>query len=273
MNRIRLSSIPGVETFHRREVIEALSYPVDGPQSRQDVWDTYALHYTGADDLIDGDPGETADDQPAYLAGIQRHYEERRGYSVGYQFAVDWLGGVWELRGWDINCAANRGWNDRTVAVLCLVDGNDPVTAEAVRSINAIWLEAQRRSLRTLALKPHSAIGSTACPGNGIRAQITASKFKPEAFTPTPKPPPSEEDEYMELFMKTAAVRHHARTGAFFLTSALDFVQHLDQGQINHYIAMGIELVPLSNEDVFESYVSYLSSGARPDWAGVPAKP
>jgi len=176
-------TVSGV-TYHPREVWQSPSQPVKGPAFDWSKIDTLPLHYTAADDLIDGDPGESADDLPGYLRAIQNHYLTKRGYSVGYNFAVDWLGGVWEIRGFDYKCAANRGWNERAVAVLCLVDGADPLTAEAVKSVRKILAETNRRAGRSLTVRPHSEIGSTACPGDGIRRQIKANEFTPwEAST------------------------------------------------------------------------------------------
>ena len=268
-----MSVVPGVETFHGWSAWVDPRKPITGPAANRDLWDTFVLHYTAADDLIDGDPGEHAEDLPAYLRGMQRYYVDSRDYSVGYNFAVDWLGGVWMLRGFGIKCAANRNWNHRTIAVLCLVDGGDPMTAEAVASVNAIYAEAERRCGRSMNLVPHSAIGSTSCCGDGIRAQIASGVIRPTLPTPLPPPvPPITEDDDMNLFLATAALRRHSRTGAIFLTSALDFCQHVDAGQVAHYTKLGVKTVPLANEDVFESYVAYLSGGLRPAWALQPLK-
>ena len=176
----RPTSIPGVATFHRREAWQDPALPVTGPNPTMDEWDTFPLHYTAADDLIDGDPGESADDLPAYLRAIQRDYKLNRGYSIGYGFAVDWLGGVWELRGYDIKNAANRNWNHRTGPVLCLVDGADPLTDEAIASVNALYAEGERRCERSLDLAGHRDIGATACPGDGIYNQIQAGLIYPD---------------------------------------------------------------------------------------------
>ena len=192
--------IPGV-TFHPRASWQDPRKPITGPAPIPNRIDTFVVHYTAADDLIDGDPGERADDLPAYLRSMQSSYLSSRGYSVGYNFAVDWLGGVWELRGFDVRCAANKGWNERSIAVLCLVDGQDPLTVEALRSVNAIYAEANRR-YRPLALKGHRDVGATQCPGTGIYAQIRAGLIRPQARPPiepappiTPPPPPTGDDD------------------------------------------------------------------------------
>ena len=191
VDQSRPTSIPGVETFHRREVWQDPKMPVKGPSPTMDQWDTFPLHYTAADDLIDGDPGEHAEDLPAYLRAIQRDYTLNRGYSIGYGFAVDWLGGVWELRGYDIRNAANRGWNHRTGPVLCLVDGDDPLTPEALWSVRALYREANRRTGRHLNDVGHRDIGATACPGGGIYGQIQRGEVTPLTDAELyPKPPP-----------------------------------------------------------------------------------
>lgn len=201
VDQSRPTSIPGVETFHRREAWQDPNLPVTGPAPTMSQWDTFPLHYTAADNLIDGDPGEHASNLPAYLRAIQRDYKVNRGYSVGYGFAVDWLGGVWELRGYDIKNAANRGWNHRTGPVLCLVDGADPLTAEALWSVRALYREAIRRTGRYLDLVGHRDIGATACPGDGIYQQIAAGLVTPltdAELNPRPQPPevipPTEDD-------------------------------------------------------------------------------
>lgn len=184
-----------VETLHSRETWQDPAQPVRGPQIApwSDIDLGVIVHYTADDDLIDGDPGEHADQLDDYLRSIQNHYVTVRGYSIGYQWAVDWLGGVWELRGWDYHNAANLGrkyrkqhgmpdgWNanDHTVSILCLVDGNDPVTKEAAASVRAIVADAQRLAQRDLPVRAHQFLEWTSCAGTGINAQVNAGVFVP----------------------------------------------------------------------------------------------
>jgi hypothetical protein len=164
-------NIPGV-TFHSRLAWVSPAYPVDGPRFDPSGVDTFVVHYTADNDLPDGDPGEDVEDIPGYLRGIQRYYETQRGYSIGYNYAVDWLGGVWQLRGVDFRCAANRGWNERSIAVLQLVDGQDPMTPAALEATRRLLAWCDGHVGRTLKVRPHSEVGSTHCPGDGIRRQI-----------------------------------------------------------------------------------------------------
>lgn len=179
--------IPGIETFHPRESWQDPKYPVFGPLDDPTNNDTIVIHYTAADDLIDGDPGEHAENLPAYMRAMQRSYVLNRGYSLGYLFAVDWLGGVWQIRGWEYQSAANAGHNGHTWPILVLVDGADEATPEAVRSVQLIGYEAQRRANRPQVVKGHgqlrveTGVGTpTACPGAGLQAQVNNGTFNPQ---------------------------------------------------------------------------------------------
>jgi hypothetical protein len=181
---------------HPRQSWVSPALPVAGPAFIPTRVDTVVIHYTAADDLIDGDPGEHADDLPAYLRAIQRDYVTSRGYSIGYNVAVDWLGGSWELRGSDFRCAANKGHNEHTFAILVLVDGNDMATPQAAAEIRRIVGELEALCRRELAIVGHGQLtnpnAATACPGSGLRAQIALGEFSPRWSPPVVVPPPVE---------------------------------------------------------------------------------
>lgn len=197
-----MSLVPGAQTVHTRESWQDPKFPVFGPLDDPSNNVTAVIHYTADDDLIDGDPGEHADDLPAYLRAMQRSYVLNRGHSLGYLWAVDWLGGIWQIRGWEYQSAANKGENATTWPILVLVDGDDPATPEAIESIRLLIAEAGRRAGSPLFIKGHRDIGATACPGAGLYAQIKAGLFSPR---PTPPPiPPSQEDDDMPKHMYIA---------------------------------------------------------------------
>lgn len=199
-----MSLIAGAPTVHARETWQDPSYPVFGPIDDSRNNDTVVIHYTAADDLIDGDPGEHAENLPAYMRAMQKSYVLNRGYSLGYLFAVDWLGGIWQIRGWEYQSAANLNHNAHTVPILMLVDGADGATAEAAASVRLIVAEAQRRAGVRLAIVGHGQLSgaATACPGAGLLAQIKAGAFYPSVPVTPPVPDvpvqPVEGDELME---------------------------------------------------------------------------
>lgn len=191
--------------------------PITGPAVDWRTIDTVVIHYTAADDLIDGDPGEHADQLPAYMRAMQHAYLTSRGYSLGYCVAVDWLGGSWEIRGADIRCAANKDHNTHTFAILVLVDGNDMATHYAAAEIRRLVAEAEALAKRSLKIIGHGQLQNpnhpTGCPGSGLRAQITLGEFSPSWVNPMQPPTPTEDDE-----MNTARLwRHPAYLNTFLV--------------------------------------------------------
>lgn len=170
--------------------------PVTGPKMVLSTIRLLPAHYTAA--------ANCPDNTPLYLRSIQRDYVTNRGYSIGYNFAIDKTGAVYECRGWDIKCAANVNRNTETIAILCLVDGSQPMNAKMVESFKALGAEAQRRCNRSLTVVGHRDIGATACPGDGIYAQVKAGKLTPgdtpDPVPPTPTPTPGDDTMTIRIF-------------------------------------------------------------------------
>ena len=164
---------------------------VKGPAMRLSEMTMLPAHYTAMAAVV---PDATA----PYLRSIQRDYTRNRGYSIGYNFAVDHDGQAWECRGFDIRCAANRGVNETTIAVLCLVDGSRPMNAAMVATFTALGAEAQWRCGRDLLVVGHRDIGVTACPGDGIYRQVVGGQLEPDDVVPPVPKPPAQEDDTMQ---------------------------------------------------------------------------
>jgi hypothetical protein len=178
--------------------------PVSGPPFNWAGIEWVVIHYTAAIDLPDGDMGEFAYDLPPYLRAVHREYL-RRGYSIGYNAAVDWLGGDWELRGDTFKCAANADREDtiesphdkggdenaRTFAILMLVDGQDSATPLAVDAVRRLVAQVRDHAPRAVIVLGHRDVDKTQCPGTGVYAQIRAGVFEPvDEPPPDPEPPP-----------------------------------------------------------------------------------
>jgi hypothetical protein len=210
--------IPGVDTVHERSAWEpagfrmALDFTSKPPVAPIWNWDRAALHYTADDDLPDGDFGEFINQIPAYLAAITISYYVSRtdggytrksdgryfpGFPIGYGFAVDWLGGVWILRGFDFVHAATGSHNHHVPAILLLTDLADPGSDEMWASVRAIQRECNRRGAK-LADRPwghgefrrFTGKGTpTSCPGGPIIVQRDQG-LGDISYDPTPPPPP-----------------------------------------------------------------------------------
>lgn len=214
-----VTSIPGVETVHARSTWTDPRFPFRGNRVDISRVTRPILHYTAADDLIDGDPGEYADRLDEYMRAMQQSYVQNRRYSLGYWWAVDWLGGAWQCRGWEFVSAANVGdprktgvvnINPQTAPILCLVDGADRLTAEAAATVRALIRETRRRSGRSMNRPaPHSALDFTACCGDGIRLDIDAGLTDadylppPVPVTPPPVPPTGKVTLMVTVFKPT----------------------------------------------------------------------
>lgn len=162
------------------------SQPVVGPASNLSKIELIPAHYTAASTV----PSDTA----SYLRSIQNDYTVNRGYSIGYNFAIDQAGVAWECRGLDIKCAANKDMNEVTIAILCLVDGAEAMNPAMVATFTALGAHIQDAVGRDLFVVGHRDIGSTACPGDGIYAQVQAGVLEPDD-NPSQPPTPSPEDD------------------------------------------------------------------------------
>src|SRR5262245_7339439 len=114
---------------------QSAAYPVTGPSSQPSQWRYNTLHWPGGNINV-ADPGGT-------LRGMQQSWVTSKGYSLGYNFAVFPDGSAWEVRGFDIRCAANgsQDVNIPGVAILMAVPdvSTDPTRAmeDSVRALIA----------------------------------------------------------------------------------------------------------------------------------------
>src|SRR5688500_4228360 len=131
--------------------------------------DDLVIHYPGATGAIGTDP-------VAVLRTMHNDYLMNRGYALGYGFAVDLAGEVWEVRGDTFTNAANLGdtahghvgWNNRSISVLILVSRQDAANAAQVKTTNALIDELERRNGGPLNLMWHGLGQATPCAGAGI---------------------------------------------------------------------------------------------------------
>lgn len=157
--------------YHPRTTWQDPRFPVFGPADNWADNDTVVIHYTAGDQI--------PDDVAGFLRNTQYYYVTQRGYSIGYSFAVDQKGDIWQLRGWEYQSAANRGHNDHTLPILVLVDGQEPASPEAVESVRRLVQEAEYHFGREMKIVGHREIGSTSCPGAGLQTQVNNGVFKP----------------------------------------------------------------------------------------------
>lgn len=158
-----------------REVWEEAGYTVGEHTNSKPVnWALVrqlVIHYT-ADKKANPDTAQ-------YLRNMQRSYVNNRGYSLGYNVAVDQQGVSWEIRGTDYRPAANIEVNNTTFTILALVDWQNPCNPAMVDTIRRIVAWARQQAGQDLPVVGHRDVGSTRCPGDGIYNQIQANVFEP----------------------------------------------------------------------------------------------
>ena len=143
--------------------------PVVGPAFPAHAVDTVVVHYTAAKDI----PQDVAQ----YLRNMQSAYVRGRGYSVGYNCAIDQRGRSWELRGFDFKCAANRNVNSHTFAILMLVDGDDRATPAALAEARRVIQMVNTFVGTVCQVVGHFQVGATACPGGGLKQDLAEGLF------------------------------------------------------------------------------------------------
>lgn len=218
----------------RRGVWQNPAQPVVGPPIDWSKIDMFVIHYTAAVNLPDGDSGprESQSDVWPYLRNIQNDYTVNRGYSIGYNAAVDVWGCAYELRGADLKCAANKGHNDHTFACLMLVDGDDRASVKAAARVQRLVADAERLAGRKLKIVGHGDIGATSCPGVGLRKDIVDGRFNP---TVEPAVPVVPEDEDV---MTAVMVRFEGYLNVWLV--GVGPALHLSPELFNHYKAKGV---------------------------------
>lgn len=177
--------IAGVETVHRRSVWQRPNRPISGPRQEPRDIRTAVAHHPGCSHCI---PLDTLG-IPDWLRRNDDSWHQRQptGYSLGYLWAVDWLGGAWEIRGFDYRSAANLGRkvdgnaNYWTAPIQFIVRAGEPATHYAWATARAIWAEHARRAGRRDLGRPidHSVLDPTDCAGAGIRHQLATGTGDP----------------------------------------------------------------------------------------------
>jgi hypothetical protein len=202
-----------VTSYHPRSEWETAQQPVTGPAISWPSIVRIVIHYPGADfaDLDFNNDGQVnGADSIQVLRQMQNQYLHKpKPYSLGYNWMVDTLGEVWEIRGFDIKCAANEEVNASSVAILLLVDDQgaaNPAQIDATR-----WLVGQIRGRKpAVPIVTHASVATnsshTPCPGAGITPQVHAGVFEPQhpviIDPPVIIPPTSEEDDMLAQLLR-----------------------------------------------------------------------
>jgi len=122
------------------------------------------------------------------LQAEQKHYVQSRGYSIGYNFCVDYIGHRWILRGMSYKCAANgdSAVNTKGVAIQLKVDINQVPTDQMIQGTRDMIADIRDHVGRNLYINGHRDVRPepTSCPGDVIYRMIGEGAFEPTGQLP-----------------------------------------------------------------------------------------
>jgi hypothetical protein len=175
---------------HPRSSWQSGAYPVTGPGSQPAKWTMTTLHWPGGT-INPNDPGGT-------LRAWQSAWVNSKGYSLGYNFCVFPDGSQWEVRGFDIACAANGNQSVNVPAIainLCVPDVNSVPSAAMVEGVVDLIEQTRQRQPAAGTINGHRDVRPepTSCPGDVIYQWIAAGIFEP-AGGPPPTPGGDDDD-------------------------------------------------------------------------------
>jgi N-acetylmuramoyl-L-alanine amidase CwlA len=107
----------------------------------------------------------------AHLEGVRAYHRSRNFQDIGYHFAIDRMGRVWQLRPLAYEGQHVRYNNEHNVGVVVLgnFDIQAPTAAqkESVKSFGQLL--RKQYNLAATKIKTHQEIVSTECPGDGLQ--------------------------------------------------------------------------------------------------------
>jgi hypothetical protein len=109
-----------------------------------------------------------------HLEYVREYHRSRNFQDIGYHFAIDRLGRVWQLRSLRYQGQHVRYNNEHNVGVVCL--GNfdmQPMTEKQKEKVRSFGLLLRRQySLPIRRVYTHQEIVSTDCPGHGMQGYM-----------------------------------------------------------------------------------------------------
>lgn len=159
----------------------------------------------------------------SYLRSTQAfHMGPQRGWAdVGYSFAVDSHGRIYELRGWMVAGAHTPNYNSTSHGILLILGEGQSPTPSMVNAVRSLIGEHDRRYGKGY-IRPHSAAKATACPGDEVRGMIARGELDP-AKSPAPAPAPApapQEIDWAAVRRWVAGVAAHNLKGAPTMATA-----------------------------------------------------
>jgi len=106
-------------------------------------------------------------------------YHRRKGWGgIGYNFAVDHKGRIYEARGRDIVGVHAANHNTLNFGICYIGNTDKHLTVDAVKAIRTLVAELQEAANKKLNVRGHGSVNLTACPGRRLNARLQAGRFE-----------------------------------------------------------------------------------------------
>lgn len=144
-----------------------IHYPADGP-----------VIYTSL----------TKDQVAARLRAYRNHHLDRGWADIGYNYAIDQIGRVWNLTGDTIGAHAGSEGNPTSLGVLFVIGNNERPTSAAITAFKELRALKLKSFPGAVKVQGHQQVpgNQTACPGVPLMELIQAGAFTEEESPPMP---------------------------------------------------------------------------------------
>ncbi|WP_311209374.1 MULTISPECIES: N-acetylmuramoyl-L-alanine amidase [unclassified Aeromicrobium] len=143
-----------------------------------------ALHWpTGKAPVLNASREKVAELLRGYRAG----HLEKKWADIGYNFAVDGSGRVWDLTGFNIGAHAGTAGNPTRVGIVLILSENETPNAAMISAVRDLRGRVLVRYPNATGIAGHRQIpgNSTACPGPYVLRLIADGTFLSKATAPT----------------------------------------------------------------------------------------
>lgn len=133
------------------------------------------VHHTAGPTFTEVDAAATA----VRIEGIRRYHRDTLGWGdIGYHFAVDRAGRVWECRSLRWQGAHVKDHNEHNIGVVCLgnFDAQDPSPEQLDALVRHVGALLRRYGVSLARLRTHQEWAPTACPGRSLQRWMEGAR-------------------------------------------------------------------------------------------------
>jgi hypothetical protein len=122
--------------------------------------------------------GTTQESVSSILRGIDDFHRRKGWGGIGYNFAVDHRGRIYEARGMDVVGVHASGSNTGHYGICFIGNSDKHITAAAVNAIQELVNYLQIHSKKKLRVVGHRDVNQTGCPGSKLYTRIKNGRFE-----------------------------------------------------------------------------------------------